>query len=260
MTIFKTSLFINGFLASSGSYVPLTLDMCRTYPMCISSFGNLSRKRNISQKRNFSITGGCRVNNVNNVDSNINNNVNNPSYPSDVSFDNAFSSIIPSKYVFSKNNPLLLYFDLFQLENKDYFYKTIEANVSKDVVYTVFIKIRYNIDSFFMAGSQFGFQYKNSEDVNNILFAVNGCLEDYFSEYNLRDESVSYIQLSFRKLDTVLLKEFVLNKPDNLSEIGYSEIKRRLNIPLSINEKSLGKPLETLVDINNNITYCFHGK
>ena len=197
--------------------------------------------------------GDHNINN-NNV---VNKNVDNLLGGTDLCNGNPFASIIPSKYVFSKNKPLLLYFDIFQLENNEFFFKKIDNNIEKGVVYTVFIKVRYNVDSFFMAGSQFGFKYNNKQDVDKFLYSVNARLDNYFSGYNLGNDCIEYIQLSFRKTDNVLLSEFILNKPEHIVEDDYKAVKRNLNIPMSINEASLGKPLLTKLDSENNVTHIF---
>lgn len=82
-----------------------------------------------------------------------------------------------------------------------------------------------------MAGSQLGVQYNNEEDINHLLLAVNTRLNDYFNDYNLSDNSVSYVQLTFRKLDKVPLSELSLNKPEYLADTEVNQVKRKLNIP-----------------------------
>ena len=58
-----------------------------------------------------------------------------------------FLSIIPSSYIYSKNKPLLLYFDFSEFTTC-LFIKKISYQVPKDFLYTVFIKVIYNFDSF----------------------------------------------------------------------------------------------------------------
>jgi len=40
----------------------------------------------------------------------------------------------------------------------------LDSKVSVDNIYTVYVKIRYNKDNFFMAGNQFGFKYNTEKE------------------------------------------------------------------------------------------------
>lgn len=152
-------------------------------------------------------------------------------------------NIIPSTYISSRNKPLIVYFTIFDLNNSSLFNNRIISTIPKGFIYTVFVKIRYNYDSFFMAGNQFGFDFSSSVNIDYLLYNINTRLDEYFDVYNLSNESIIYIQVSFRKMDTKLLSEFYLHKPDHVSIYDNIITQKKLNIPLSVNEVSLGSPL-----------------
>lgn len=63
---------------------------------------------------------------------------------------------IPSSFVPGKDLPLHVYFNMSDLSSSVFKNRIIDK-VSLNFVYTVFVKVRYNHDSLFMAGNQFGF-------------------------------------------------------------------------------------------------------
>lgn len=164
---------------------------------------------------------------------------------------NPFLQHIPSEYIQSKEKALNIYFNFYEL-NYPAFNNKINSNVTKGLMYTVYIKVRYNIDSFFMLGNQFGFDFSSEDKIYDLLGIVNDRLEEAFEEYSLIDESVVYVQLIFRRLDTKLLSVFSLDKSNHISSTDINSTKRKLNIPVSVSEDSLGKPLGIIVE-NNKI-------
>ena len=96
-----------------------------------------------------------------------------------------------------------------------------------------------------MAGHQIGFEYNDTDNIIDLHIIVKSRVEEYFEEYNLTTDSIVYIQVSFRRLSSKLLSEFSLNKPDHINIKENNEVKQNLNIPISINELSLGKSLLT---------------
>lgn len=72
-----------------------------------------------------------------------------------------FNTIIPSEYIFSKNKPVIFHLRLHKM-NLDYFASKVEAKFLPKGTYTVFIKVKYNKDKYFMGGNQLGFTF-NSE-------------------------------------------------------------------------------------------------
>lgn len=81
-----------------------------------------------------------------------------------------FNSIITSEYIFSKSKFIYVYF--INEFNSSHFTNKISSIIPKDFVYTVFIKVRYNIDSIFMVGSQFGFNFSSTSEVHNLFTVV----------------------------------------------------------------------------------------
>ena len=173
---------------------------------------------------------------------------------------NPFDDVIPTRLIRKSEKPIFLYLSMDDLYNTSSFKHKVENCLIVDGIYTVFVKVRYNIDSFFIAGNQFGFEYKNINSINDLLSCVNIRLEQYFSSYNLTDESIIYIQLSFSKLDKKLVSEFKLEKKDHNDNklISYKNItKQILSVPVSINKNSLGNPLNITVDTDGNISFIY---
>lgn len=79
-------------------------------------------------------------------------------------------------------------------------------------------------------------------------------VDNPMEEYLLSEEDIIYVELNFRK-DKILLSEFKSNEDlTKIPPINKKKMDRDnklLNIPISINENSLGKPLS--VDIDNNL-------
>lgn len=161
-----------------------------------------------------------------------------------------FNQIIPSTYISSKNKPILVLFYIYEL-NLTEFRNKIPSLVPKDCVYTVFVKVRYNIDNFFMAGTQFGFKYSHNEDIQNLFSVVISKLETYFDSYNLTEDAIVYIQVSFWQKDLRLFSEFYLDKSFHTCSDKNIITGNILSVPLSVNEDSIGKPLP--LNISNGI-------
>lgn len=68
-----------------------------------------------------------------------------------------------------------------------------------------------------MAGSEFGFDYSSSEKIDNLLQIVKIRLEEYFDVYDISDESILYVQLSFMRMDNKLLSQ-LKHKPGHISK------------------------------------------
>src|SRR6266576_1725969 len=129
---------------------------------------------------------------------------------------NPFLQNIPSEYIQSKEKALNIYFKIYDLKYPA-FNDKINSNITKVLIYIVYIKVRYNIDSFFMLGNQFGFDFSSEDKIYDLLSIVIDRLEEAFEEYSLIDESVVYVQLTFRRLDTKLLSVFSLDKSNHIS-------------------------------------------
>lgn len=141
----------------------------------------------------------------------------------------------------------------------------ITSVIEKNVQYTVFIKIRYSENKFFMAGNQFGFLYSSQYDIDNLAVIINARLEDYFQEYNLQDGDIVYIQLLFRKFDVKLQSEFSIDdikRKDGLLDMDITLENNTFNIPVSISDDYLGKPIDVTIenDFIVNIPITINGK
>lgn len=176
------------------------------------------------------------------------------------SLSDPFYTIIPSEYITSNNKPITLFFKLSEL-NLSTFTKYINSRIPNNFVYTVFVKVRYNYDHFFMAGNQFGFSFSSEDDLNGLFTTVLTRVDDYMDVYNLTDQAILYIQVSFWQKDKKLLSEFSLQEPSHIPSSDIISTKENLNIPISINKDSLGQALS--VNISNgfitNINLTING-
>ena len=80
--------------------------------------------------------------------------------------------------------------------------------------------------------------------------------------YNLTELRIVYIETVFRQKDKKLLSEFRLDKPLYTTKSEIVNTEKELNIPVSINEDSIGKPLSVFTS-KGLITYIninFKGK
>ena len=174
---------------------------------------------------------------------------------------NPFLAPIPIRYIRSKDKPFTIQFNIEELYRHSFI--NIVKTIPKDVAYTVFTKVRYNVDSYFMAGNQFGFMYENENNLDDLYHILSEKLEIYLSSYDLSEDNIEYVELVFRKFDKQILTEFKRDdfKTKLLSEdkdrfIAKSEIfkfNNMLSIPISISEDSLGKALEVEIDDNKII-------
>lgn len=133
--------------------------------------------------------------------------------------------------------------------------KIVNTNLSLDNIYTVYVKVRYNIDNFFMVGNQFGFVFSSEKSYKVLFYDITIRLEEYFAYYNLVNEDIVYVQISFRLLDKMIYSDLLINK-DKLANITSTEKKDTLDlivIPTATNEDGLGKCLPVVLDSNNFI-------
>lgn len=163
---------------------------------------------------------------------------------------NPFSNIIPSVYISAKDKPISIYFNIYDFYLSK-FTEEISSTIPKDFVYTCFIKVRYDEDKFFMAGYQFGFDFSSNYEIEKLLEVVKSRLHEYFIAYNLTEDAIVYVQISFRQKSKKLLSEFLLEKPSHTTTHENLQLGEKLNIPISTNENSLGKPLST--NISNGV-------
>lgn len=102
-----------------------------------------------------------------------------------------------------------------------------------------------------MTGNQFGFNYSTKLELPSLFNDIKVRLEDYFGHYNLTDEDIVYIQVSFRLLDKMLYSGLFLDSEESNSPTSRSTLNM-ISMPTSTNEVDLGKPLPVITD-NNKI-------
>lgn len=149
---------------------------------------------------------------------------------------------IPFEYVVGKNKPVNIFFHIFELDNPKEFVKRISNSLNRDLIYTVFIKVRYDENSFFMLGNQFGFHFKDENNIKDILSIINNILENYYQQYQLTDNCIEYIQLACRVLDVKLYNDYKITPKPNISDDDITV--NNFNIPLSNN---LGKAINVII-------------
>ena len=101
-----------------------------------------------------------------------------------------------------------MHIDLLDFYEQDSFYKEVRDVLPLNERYTVFIKVRYHKDKYFMAGNQFPLKYFSYEDLEELHDIVYKRLQDYFVEYKLVDSDIEYIMLSFNMKDMRRYRSF----------------------------------------------------
>lgn len=158
------------------------------------------------------------------------------------------SNIILPQYTVARYKPIAIYFNMSHPQSIPFGDK-VSSKISLGNIYTFFIKVRYDYNNFFIAGSQFGFYYYSNDKIDNLLQIVNNRLEDCFNTYNITDELILYVQLSFKLLDNKLLSEFLLtHNPKYITKQENLPTTKKLNIPVYINKDSLANELSVEVD------------
>ena len=106
-----------------------------------------------------------------------------------------------------------------------------------------------------MVGNQFGFKYNSSNDIQYLFNNTKVRLEEYFIKYDLQDEDILYVQISFRLLDRKIFSGISIDKQrvENLSLIEKKATLDLITIPVITKESELGNCLPTLLDKNNII-------
>lgn len=113
---------------------------------------------------------------------------------------NLFYNIIPSIYVYGKGKPISVHYNISDI-NSPKFANEIIAKVPLGFTYTVFIKVKYNFNEYLMAGNQFGFMFTSELDINDLYAIVYNRLDEYLDSYNLTEDDIRYVMLSFRQKD-----------------------------------------------------------
>lgn len=135
----------------------------------------------------------------------------------------SFATILASS---QKKNDILMYFSPQDLSSLDNFVSKVLSldKISVNNTYTVFIKIRYSKDNFFMGGSPFGFPYKSIDDLTELYNILSVRLDDSFSMYNIEDNEIVYIQLSFKSIDYKSYSDLVIK--DKISDTLLDDKKK----------------------------------
>lgn len=109
-----------------------------------------------------------------------------------------------------------------------------------------------------MAGNQFAFNYFSDSEIKAMFDTNKIRLNQYFDDYNLTEYDIRYVQLAIRQKDKKLLYEFFIYKdiPVYISDVDNNFIKDNLSISISVNEDSLGKPLDVKVT-NGAISHLY---
>lgn len=103
---------------------------------------------------------------------------------------NPFLSPIPSDYIHSKGIAVNVFFYMYEIYDKLSFTDKIHKYVVINCLYTVFVKIRFNNDSYAMCSNQFGFDFKSNTDITILLDTVNARLNQTYEDYDLIDEDI----------------------------------------------------------------------
>lgn len=144
--------------------------------------------------------------------------------PQDLSKDDRMLKPLENKFVSNlKNKPILVSFDILDIQENTVI-DILKTRLEIGIVYTVFVEVRYNLNHFFMAGTQFGLEYTNPNELYLVYRNVVKRLEDYMESYELDQEDIAYVELIFRKKDKVLLSDISVNK--NITHIEKKVIDK----------------------------------
>ena len=116
-----------------------------------------------------------------------------------------------------------------------------------------------------MVGNQFGFNYISNDNNLELFDLIKIKLEHYLSYYNLVDEDILYIQISFRKINKKIYSELKLDTKyllnidnievnDNFIKRDILNTKKLISLPVNIDKDYLGKPLDIILGDNNDIS------
>lgn len=159
-----------------------------------------------------------------------------------------------SFFVLNKDKAIHLFFKLNKLDNYSYFLQTIISNLKSNTIYTVYVKIISNQDNFYLAGNQFGFNYKSNSDITLLYDNVIIRLEDYFSSYNLDDDDILYIQLSFSVIDKKIYSKLKLDNKFylDLDKLDDKDIFDYIVVTKIIDDINLISNLNDKINLNDN--------
>lgn len=107
-----------------------------------------------------------------------------------------FNTIIPSEYTFGRNKPVYFHLELHQM-NLDYFAVQVNTKVPYNCTYTVFIRVKYNYNEYFMAGNQFGFTFDNDKRIQQVFKVIVDRFNKYMEYYKLTAKDIRYVAVGF---------------------------------------------------------------
>ena len=173
----------------------------------------------------------------------------------------SFSSPIPYQFLANKKKEIPIIFDVFTFFTYDAFVN--EFDLVPLGLYSVYIRLIYSDDSYLMAGSQFGFEYKSSNDLENlweiVVFKVDNAKNIYNQKKMLRLEVV-YVELCFRSAYYKSYSDFSLDNstPFFSTSETMNILSAKKKSPLSVNQEFLGNALKTEFDSNNKLTHVLY--
>lgn len=120
-----------------------------------------------------------------------------------------FNTPIPSIYINSYKKVIDTFFSIHEVYNPLIFTDELILTITEGFTYTIFVKVRYNYDQFFMAGIQFGFIYSVDANIEaEVMDIVTARLDYYVDVYEIKPSDVMYVQ-SFRQKNKKLLSFFL---------------------------------------------------
>jgi len=162
------------------------------------------------------------------------------------------------------NKPTFVVLTLNDLFNINVLKDKLSKSIDYNVLYTVSIKIRFK-DTFHMAGSQFGYIHKEHVDFLDLNRLINERVFNLFEVYSFSDDDLLYIQLTFKKVNYQIISDFsdstktgkaVQGHGFNPPNDGVNNLTLPTsNIPISIDENTLGISLAVKLNENNKIVY-----
>lgn len=173
-----------------------------------------------------------------------------------------FASSVPSKYVFKNKKGLLVHFSIFDFDSSEVVVNKLTNVLLRKVKYNCIVKVRYNRDSFFMAGSQFGFEFNSYNDILALISLIKLRIEEYLEQYKLPSNNIDYIQLNFRTLDEKFFSEFLIFffiKPDDISSTNFSKLRTDLFIPVSLSPLADPLNVQYTNDIISDVPVVING-
>lgn len=156
------------------------------------------------------------------------------SFSDDNKYSDRFNASIPSKYILKNKMGILIFSSIFDFYSIDVMADKITNSLISNTSYNCLVKVRHQVNDFFMAGSQFGFKFNSFIDIINLVYTVKARISEYLEQYRLPSDYIDYVQLNFRQLDEKFISEFTLSKPKHLDDKKLSEVKQMLTIPVSV--------------------------